>query len=321
MMLWLRLGRASRIRNRQSTIRNPLMSFSFENSRILLTGGTGHTGRRLAQRLLERGVLLRCLSHNPARRVLLPESSRIEIVEGSAKSPDDIARAAEGIRTVLHLAHIRFADTVVEGLSRRTDPIRLIVMSSTRMMSDFHTEIREVVREGEEAVKAAPPNIQWTILRPSMIFGGPDDHNIERLAAALRRWPVFPLFGDGQNLVQPLFVWDLVAAIQACLERPETIGRTYVLAGPEPMPYRRMVSEVARAQGRRAPFFIRIPRSPAVLFAELLRMVWPRCPLDPEAIERFGEDRNFNTHPAQRDLGFAPTPFEQALGRKFRREV
>jgi nucleoside-diphosphate-sugar epimerase len=297
------------------------MSFSLENSRILLTGGTSHTGRRLARRLLERGVFLRCMLHNPSHRHLLPDSSRIEIVQGSAESAGDLARAAEGIRTVLHLAHIRFAGPVIEALSRRTDSIRLVATSSTRLMSNYRTAIRDAVHAGEGIIKSAPPHVQWTVLRPSMIFGGPDDNNIERLARLLRYCPVFPLFGNGQNLVQPLFVWDLVAAIEACLERPETAGHSYVLAGPKPIPYRSMVEAVARASGRRPPFFIRIPRRSAVGLAKLLRRIWARSPLDPEAVRRFGEDRAFNIFAAQRDLGFNPTPFEQALERKFRREV
>ena len=86
---------------------------------------------------------------------------------------------------------------------------------------------------------AAPAGVRWTILRSAMIFGGPEDNNLARVAAAVRRWRVFPMFGPGRNLVQPVFVWDLVEALVACLERPEAAGRCYTIAGPEAMTYSR----------------------------------------------------------------------------------
>ena len=288
---------------------------------ILLTGATGHTGQRVAQRLLERGAHLRCLLHTPSHRARLPDSPKVEIIEGSAGSPRDLARAAEGLSTVVHLAHIRFAPALVEALSERVLPARFIVLSSTRLFSSFETPLREAVRRGEKEVMAAPSHIQWTILRPSMIFGGPGDRNIERLARFMRRSPVLPIFGSGANLVQPLFVWDLVDAIVACLERPATVGGVYTLAGPEPMAYRDMVRAVAYASGSRRPFIVRLPLKPSLRFVKALRRIWPGSPLNPEMVERFAEDRSFDISLARRDLGFAPTPFDLALERKFRREV
>ncbi|HUT22876.1 MAG TPA: NAD(P)H-binding protein [Sumerlaeia bacterium] len=288
---------------------------------ILLTGATGHTGQRVAQRLLERGAHLRCLLHTSSHRVRLPDSPKVQIIVGSAASPRDVARAAEGANTVVHLAHIRFAPALIEALSERVLPVRLIALSSTRLFSSFESPARETVQKGEEEVMAAPSHIQWTILRPSMIFGGPSDRNIERLARFMKRSPVLPIFGSGANLVQPLFVWDLVDAIVACLERPATARHTYTLAGPEPMAYRDMVEAVAYASGSRTPLVIPLPLKPSLWFAKALRRIWPGSPLNPEMIERFAEDRSFDISPARRDLDLCPTSFDRALERKFRREV
>jgi nucleoside-diphosphate-sugar epimerase len=245
----------------------------------------------------------------------------LEIVEGSADSVADWLRVCEGVGTVVHMAHIRFAPTLVEALRQIDRPVRLIVTSSTRLMSRYESPVREQVRLGEEAVQKAPEHVAWTILRPAMIFGGPSDHNIERLAGLLRKTPVFPLFGRGENLVQPLFTWDLVGAFISCLELDVSIGKTYVLAGPEAMTYRQMVEAVARAMGLRPPLFLPVPRRPAIALARLIRLLWPKGPIDPEAIRRFGEDRAFDIGPARVELGFHPTPFSKALARKFRREA
>lgn len=284
---------------------------------ILLTGGTSHTGRRLAQALLERGHRLRCLSHNPANRHRLPRHENLEIVEGSAESPEDWLRALTGVQTVLHLAHIGFAPVLVDVLARRGTPARLLATSSTRLMSKYRTEVRSRVQAGEDAIRKAPDFVEWTILRPSMIFGGKDDNNLERLGRTACKWPVFPLFSDGKNLVQPVFVWDLVAAIISALERPESSRRTYVIAGPEPMAYVEMVRAVCKAKGCRPPLFLCLPRHASRNVARWVRRIWPGFPLDPNMIQRFGEDKAFDIFPAKRDLHYRPTPFEEALRKKF----
>ena len=297
------------------------MVFPYADSTILVTGATGHTGRRLVQRLLDRGAKVRCFVHNPANANRLPHGGDLEIFAGSADNAEDLERAAEGVQAVLHLAHIRYSPYVVEALSKKTYPIRVVATSSTRLMSTFRSPLREVVREGESAFHSAPSNIQWTILRPSMIFGGPDDNNLEKMAKMIEKLPVFPLFGWGRNLVQPIFVYDLIAAIEACLDRPESAGHMYVVAGAEPITYRNMVLQVAEAAGLKRPRFVYLPRRISTFAAQTIRLFWKKFPLDPDAVRRFGEDRSFAIHPAQRDLGFAPIPFREALKKKFNREV
>jgi len=291
-----------------------------EGAPILLTGATSHTGRRVARRLAEKGLRLRCLLHEPARRARIPDLPGIEIVEGSVADAADLERLTDGIETVVHIAHIRYAPALVGALERRGAPVRLIAMSSTRLLSRFETPVREEVRRGEEAIRNAAPNVRWTILRPSMIYGGPSDNNIERMARMLRRWRVAPVVGSGRNLWQPIFVWDLVDAVAAALERPETAGRTYTLAGPEPMAYCDVVRAVARASGAGKPLFIRVPWWAARALAGAWTLARPRS-LVREMVERFAEDRAFDTSDARRDLGFHPLAFEEGLARKFRREV
>ena len=290
-------------------------------SPILLTGGTTGAGRRLAPKLLACGASVRCLAHTPSKRALLPEHPRLEVLFGSADDPDSLREALRGVRTVAHLAGHRFTPLLVRTMGEEERDLRLLVVSSTRLLSRYPTPVRESVRAAEEAVEAAPPSISWTILRPSMIFGGPEDRNMERIAQMLARRRFFPLFGSGRNLVQPLFVRDLVRAHIACLERPETGRRSYTLAGPEAVTFRTLVRAVARASGSKPPLFVPLPRTPCLLAARLLCKIWPRSPLNPEVVQRFGEDKRFDISPARRDLAFDPTPLEKALDLKFRREA
>jgi nucleoside-diphosphate-sugar epimerase len=295
------------------------------NGRVIaMTGATSHTGRRLARRLIDAGATLRCMSYDPANRDRLPDKSAdlMTVVSGSAESANDLDRLLEGADTLIHLAGQRFTPGVVDSLKTRGETVRLIVQSSTRRLSRFDTPTKRDVVVAEEAVEQSPDFIMWTILRPAMIFGGPDDNNIERLAATLRKWKCFPLFGSGDNLIQPLFVLDLIAAHVAALEHPDTsAGKSYTLAGPKAMPYRDFIRTVAHAAGVERVRLLRIPRRPALLAASALHFVWRNSPVNPEAIERFGEDRAFDISPAQSDLGYTPTDFETALTMKFEGKV
>ncbi|MFW5870658.1 MAG: NAD-dependent epimerase/dehydratase family protein [Candidatus Sumerlaeota bacterium] len=293
---------------------------SLKGRHIAITGGTSHTGRRLAGRLLGEGAVLRCLSHDPANRHRLPEApeSQMSIISGSADKPEDLEKMMDGADTLIHLAGQLFTPTIIDFLEKRGKPVRLLVQSSTRRLSRFDTPTRRDVIASEEAVERSSGTINWTILRPAMIFGGPDDNNIERLAATLRRWRCFPIFGSGENLIQPLFVLDLVEAHIAALKRPQaSSGRSYTLAGPEAMPYRDFVKKVAHAAGVKRVCLIPIPRKPALWTAKCIAALWRKSPVNPEAIERFGEDRAFDISPAREGLAYSPTAFEEALEMKF----
>jgi nucleoside-diphosphate-sugar epimerase len=294
-----------------------------ELSPILVTGGTTGTGRRLVAALLERGGRVRCLIHTPSHRDRLPEHAHLEILLGSAANPADLDRAFQGVRTLIHLAGHRLVPALFDFLEQDAfreappTPLRFLFQSSTRLLSQYSTPTRESVRQAEARIQSARvERVAWTILRPAMIYGG-HDRNFEVYLATLRRWPFFPIFGSGDCLRQPLFVDDLVTAHLLALETPVSIGQVYTLAGPEPVRFRAMIESIARAAGLRGPRFLVLPYGPCLAAAHALRKVWRGSPVNPEIIERFGEDMVFDIGPARRDLGFSPTSLERALQIRF----
>ena len=282
--------------------------------KILLVGGTGHTGERLARRLHHAGHAVTVLSRrnadrDPVLRGLVKFGLKHAL--GDANRLWTLMEALEGSDALVSCSHIRYAPALVAACEA-TGVRRYLQMSSTRRFTKYPcTSSREVIA-GEAAIEAS--DLDYTVLRATMIFGGRRDANLTRLVAWFRKHRWFPLFGDGRALTQPVFVEDLVDAMVAALNRPETSARRmFTLAGPEAITYRRMLTETARACGVAWPIFLRIPAGPALLAAELLPEALTRRALTAEQIRRFSEDKDADIRPAAEALGFAPRTYAEAI--------
>jgi NADH dehydrogenase len=107
---------------------------------------------------------------------------------------------------------------------------------------------------GKAEVEMALKNsgLSYAILRPAVLFGK-EDILINNIAWALRRLPVFGLFGDGSYRLCPIHVDDLAAA---AVEFGKSSECTVVDAvGPETFTYRRLVEMVGRTIGVNRPIF------------------------------------------------------------------
>jgi NADH dehydrogenase len=103
--------------------------------------------------------------------------------------------------------------------------------------------------EGERIIRAS--GLDWTIFRPSVIFGA-GDHFINLFSDLARRFPILPLArGDGR--FQPVSVENVAEAMKRALTMPQTVGQSYDLAGPEILTLAEMVRFAARRAGHARP--------------------------------------------------------------------
>ena len=274
---------------------------------ILVTGATGYTGRFLMQHLLRTGRPLRCLVR-PTSELAELERWGVEIWTGDLAKPEEIRGAFAGVKQVVHLAHIRYTPTVVDCLSDSVE--QAVLVSSLRRFSQIPSSSVDEVIEGEDY--AVQHSIRCTILRPSMIYGPGDDRNISRLVAHLRRYPWIPVFGSGDYLQQPVYVEDVAGSILTALQSPQTIGKSYALAGLEALAYNRLIDLVGAAIGVK-PVKIHLPVGLALAGLWCLQKAGVWVGVDMEQIRRLQEDRSFSIAEAQADLNFTPVNFEQGL--------
>ncbi len=275
--------------------------------RLLVTGGTGLLGGALSSLLLAEGHEMRCLVRKESTRASRLDP-RIELVRGDASDAGDLSRALSGMDALLHVAGIEYAPQVVEA-TRRAEVERLVAVSSTSAHSAYPFRSGPKLRM-EELVRGS--GLAYTIARPSMIYGSERDKNVHRLLRFLDRSPVFPMFGSGENLWQPVYHEDCARGVYEALVRPVAVGQSYDLPGAEPLTYLEMVETAAGALGRK-PRIVRLPLEPArrvLAAAEALRLP---LPVGSEQVLRLREDKAYPYDKAREELGYAPRRFEEGI--------
>jgi nucleoside-diphosphate-sugar epimerase len=155
--------------------------------------------------------------------------------------------------------------------------------------------------------------LDYTILRPTMIYGTSRDRNMWRLIKFMRLSPIVPIFGDGKYLQQPIYVDDVAAAILGCLKADVTIGKSYNIAGKRALTYNEVIDTIAKAMNKRV-WKLHIPSKPVVGLLKLFEKIHIPFPIKAEQVLRLNENKDFSYAEAGRDFGFSPLSFEEGIG-------
>jgi len=276
--------------------------------RILLTGATGLLGGELLELLLAGGHKTRCLLRPDSPHASRLAGKPVEILRGDVAREEDLYRALGDTDALLHVAGIEYSPPVVRA-ARRAGVGRILIVGSTSAHSAYAFRSSPKLQM-EELVRAS--GLAWTIVRPSMIYGSELDRNVHRLLRFLDRSPVFPIFGPGTNLWQPVYHEDCARGVFEALKRPVSVGRSYDLPGAEPLTYIDLVRTSADALGR-SPRILKLPLEPvrwALVTAERLRLP---LPIDSGQVTRLREDKAYSYERARQDLDYAPRPFADGV--------
>jgi len=276
--------------------------------KVLLTGATGLLGGALLDLLLTEDHEVRCLVREGSPRASRLDQRRIEVARGDARDAGALSRALSGTEALLHAAGIEYSSAVLEA-ARRAGSSRLVVVGGTSAHSAYSFRSNPKLRM-EELVRGS--GLAYTIVRPSMIYGSEVDKNVARLLRFLDRSPVFPMFGSGENLWQPVYHEDCARGVYEALVRPSAVGQSYDLPGAEPLTYFEMVETAAGALGRK-PRIVRLPLEPVrrlLAAAEALQLPFP---IKSEQVLRLREDKAYPYDKARRELGYAPRTFGEGV--------
>jgi uncharacterized protein YbjT (DUF2867 family) len=300
-------------------------------STILVTGASGFVGSHVVPALLEAGhqVVALVRSDEAGARVRSrlsdADAANVELRRGDVTRIDTLEPALEGIDAVVHLvaiprdwdggASLRLVNTegtrnVVVAM-RSAGVRRLVHQGALGVEDDPSLEYASSKAKAERLVGES--GLDWTILRPSLLFG-PRDGFFNIVASLVRLSPgVVPIAGRGLSRFQPLAVADEARIVAATLERADTIGGTFELGGPRWWTYREIVDEVIRALGaHRAVVPVPVPLVSAVArAAEIARLPFP---VASDQLRQLRLDNVTALDSVASAFGFDPLDMEGRLG-------
>jgi nucleoside-diphosphate-sugar epimerase len=276
---------------------------------ILITGYTGNTGNLVMKKLkaksneeiigLTRGTAYAGAEVN---NEIVDLGSRIELEEIFMRYK---------VTSIIHIANIRYSPLIMELANKYNVPKVILVhttgiYSKYRSYSDLYKQIEERILEDSY------PNTKYTILRPTMIYGNEKDHNMHKLVKFLNRHPLFPIFGSGGALMQPVHVEDLADAIFKAHESDVSQNKDYDLSGGSVVKYKEVLSLITKELGKKV-FFIHIPIKLAILAARVYNKLFRKALISVEQVERLQEDKAYSNELAIKEINFTPRPFEVGI--------
>ena len=212
----------------------------------------------------------------------------------------------EDADVVVSCAHARYTRSIIQNLPAR--PTNLVLMGSAWRYSAVPNKRADEVRKAEADFLACSHN--GVMLHATMIYGGSQENNIQRLLRAIRRFPVLPVPGGGRQIVQPIYVDDVVDCLFAAATGKWTGKRTVGLAG-KPLEWRAMAKLCAKSIDRRYAI-IPVPVSLLLVAITLLNR-FRGTPFDPGIVQRFGENVDIPVSEMMEMFGVRPRDFEAGL--------
>lgn len=314
--------------------------------RLLVTGATGFIGGRLVAAALARGFAVRALVRDRERAADLGPA---ELFQGDLTDPASLAGVERGIDLVVHCAGILgkwgtpesvLHEVNVRGTAHLLERFcaaapRLFVHLSAggvtgpvprRVVDESYacrpaTAYEKTKWLGERHVLESAPasGVPAVVLRPTFTYGPGDPHKLA-LFRAVRRGR-FAFIGNGESVVHPVYIDDLLNGIFLALERARP-GQVYIVGGERPVTKRELIHAIADAQGVRRPGLC-VPRPLAAAAAAVLETLGRSLGFEPlltrSRVMMMADNFGYTIDKARAELGYRPeVPLTEGIGRTAR---
>ncbi|GBD85799.1 hypothetical protein BMS3Abin02_02220 [bacterium BMS3Abin02] len=225
----------------------------------VVTGAFGYSGRYIAKELLERGVRVRTLTNSLHRENPFGDAIDVHPIEFGDR--DALVDSLRGAVALYNTYWVRYDyrggtrefgyDLAVERTrilfecARQAGVGRLVHLSVANAREDSDWGYFRGKALLERDLEAS--GMSHAIVRPTVIFGGPENVLINNIAWFLRHFPVFGLFGSGEYRLTPVHVEDLATI---CVDAADgDLNETLDAVGPETFTYKELIHQMAGAMG------------------------------------------------------------------------
>jgi nucleoside-diphosphate-sugar epimerase len=267
---------------------------------VWVFGGSGQIGHYLLPLLAARGEPVVALS-----RTTQPAMQGVSWLTGNF--PDKVP-LVEGISAIFCFGPLQGLADWLAGVELPHAP-RVIATSSmsaeTKRDSEVPAErdISQILRHAEDALAAACQRhgSDWTVLRPTLVYGAGLDKNLTPIAQRAMRTRLFPL-PAGRGMRQPVHAQDIALAAMAALDTPASAMKILSIGGGERLPVGEMFARVRRS--------LPVDTLPVPIPAWLLRLARRSVKRLRGPLSRLEADLVADNTEMTRLLGVNPRPFK-----------
>lgn len=305
--------------------------------KILVTGGTGFTGKALVKRLLDMGHEVVALDYKEGHKTQELRDWGAQVILGSVTDKDVVRRSVKGVEIVHHVAAAfremnvpdSFYHDVNVGGTRNVleaafdEGVRKVIYCSTCGVhgnvdhppagedapikpADYYQrtkfEAEPIVRQFHER------GLKTVTLRPAAIYGPGDPERFYLIFKRVAKG-TFPMFGNGKTYYHPLYIDNLIDAFILAMEDGRGEGEAYLIADEQYLE----IEDLVRRVGRSLAVDVKIPHYPVWPVVAAGHVCEKVCkpfgitpPLFPRRVDWYRQNRAFKIDKAKRDLGYQP---------------
>jgi len=232
---------------------------------ILVSGGTGFVGSAVVRELLRRQQPVAVLGRDAskARRVF---GDDIEAREGDVRHPEELTAAMAGVDVVVNAVQFpnspienrrkgwTFEEVDLKGTRNQVDAARaagvrrFVYVSGVGAAKDADKHWFRYKWEAEQYLRDS--GIEWVVVRPTWVYG-PDDISLNRFLGLAKLLPFVPMFGNGKQMMQPVFIDDVGRVVADAAVAPEAANKVLELGGPDVMSMNDVIRTALDVKGKR----------------------------------------------------------------------
>lgn len=305
------------------TLKNYTFFCYNSHAMILVTGGTGFIGRNLIRSLVESGRQVRVLLRPSKNSPRVPKGIAVEVAVSSISDQRSLKAALRDVDTIFHLAGAEreglkgsLNQTDIEGTSmlikasKESAVERIFYIS--HIGADRGSAYPVLKAKGIAENWIIDSGIPYTIIRTGAVYGPGDQFTIP-IYKLLKISPGLVLLpGGGINLLQPLWINDLITCLILALDDPKLAGRILTLGGIETLSYAEIIHIIMQKTG--------IKRYPITVTPQFLRtltlwidQIYPKFPVSIFWLDQLAEDRITSLDTIPREFSLMPARFKNQI--------
>ncbi|MCB0747606.1 MAG: NAD-dependent epimerase/dehydratase family protein [Ignavibacteriae bacterium] len=306
--------------------------------KILVTGGTGFTGKNLVEYLLKNDESVRVIVRDKSKLGELQHNENLDVRVGNIYDEEVVSSAMKGIEKVFHVAaiyrtsgipdqvywdtHVKATELLMEAALKEN--VKIFVHTSTvgvhgdvgngeaaNENSPFSPgDIYQVTKlEAEKKVHKfhKEKGLPISVIRPTAIYG-PGDLRLLKLFK-IAKHKISPILGRGKIKYHMVYIDDLIQGFILASEKKEAIGEAFIIGGKEVLSLNELLETIGKIFNK-SIHKINLPAKPFQILGTIMEKIFIPLGISPPIYRRrvdfFTKSRVFDISKAQNLLGYKP---------------